>query len=1034
MAMALIGLALLCAVRPASGEEPSEFPPKDEERKELPPDTLTPIKRPERVPDVPPHGESEEPDPKPVEPQPKVLPPDTLIPIKSLRGEGEGEGPKDPPHVPGVTMGEGYDPDGLREVRVMPATGEVLPSPSVGILVKGPEAFVKAATGSYVLMDELGREVDRGTLKSGALKPTENGWWRFEVRTAHAVGVEHILTLTLSRSPAQSVERTTAFRITRDPAWKRWIALVHAPYSGQPWTELSRHGIRGGMGYRMHAERYAELKVAGVPFYVENVARQFLSRYHSQHGLWDETNAKIEKAPGEHTALAREPSFCHGAFGEAYAKELRRHAEHYLGEPVLFFSLAAEPSVTRLSAAGYFDFHPESLREFRRWLERNVYGTLKTLNQYWDTSFSAWDDVTPMTTPEARLRLRDGIHNYAPWCDFRAFMDHVFAKTLKDGANELRKFNPGAQAGITGALGPSAFGGWDWTRLAGALDVVEAYDIGQARALWRDLAPGKPALAMIPLSTQPSLWDDARRSLWNTALDGGPRGALLWDECSREDGKSARVLLDREGRPTSAAETLRPTLRELDGPLGLLLATARRTRPMVGLLYSPASVRLHWLFESDRLHGEAWPNAWARDTSAERRESPQYRLRESWAKILSDLGMPWRFVSSAEVEAGVLSKPDAGFKALVLPRAVALSDAEAEKIRAFAEAGGCVVADACCGHFDEHGRKRKTPALDALFGVNTAREPLTAEPERPLESIQDASEVGHEPLLLAKVGPELPPPYSDKPFWAGTPPPQRFEYRRAPALVRRESGKGCALFLNLNLEGYLRWRLHPDLPRAASARDAVLRLSFAPLLEDLPVDLRASHLPTGTELIWLTLGEGEGAARFLALRRNLQSRLHELGQAGDSNDCFARAEPFTLVLRQPFWTSNMLSDQPSQQNRVLEGTLDPVTPTLFALRSLKSPLPVATAPEDLKAGQALKLEIQPGPGADQAARVYGVRVLGPDGVEREHYSGAWHAPEGKLTVHIPLALNDPVGRWTLLVRDVVTGLESKIVVKVNATE
>jgi len=46
-----------------------------------------------------------------------------------------------------------------------------------------------------------------------------------------------------------------------------------------------------------------------------------------------------------------------------------------------------------------------------------------------------------------------------------------------------------------------------------------------------------------------------------------------------------------------------------------------------------------------------------------------------------------------------------------------LSDAEAAAIRAFAAAGGAVIADTLCGVFDEHGRAREAGALDDLFGV-----------------------------------------------------------------------------------------------------------------------------------------------------------------------------------------------------------------------------------------------------------------------------------------------------------------------------
>lgn len=1033
-------MALAASGALAQGEEPPVPKPKD-----LPPDTLTPIDPPAEKPKpaktakTPPLSKTvkEEQTPKEEKTQTEEkageeTPPPTPPPVKpEIPPADTIEVPKGP-ETPGVAIvpkGMGNTVEGeLRQVRLLPEASDFAPGEPAAFVLRGPDTFLGSAIGTYLLKDESGREVARGTVKLAEAKKAEDGSRRFQVKTDLAVECVHILTLSLVGSDDRRIERSAAFRIPRNAAWDGWITLIDAPYPGGHWHDLAKLGVRGGMAYRMNAERFAALKMAGVPYYVENIARQFLSRYHAERGLWEKTLAELEKNPDAREPLARTPSFCSRAFAEAYAKELQRHAAQYKSECPLFYSLASEPSVTRLAAAYDFDFHPDALQEFRRWLERDAYGTLTALNEYWGTSFKSFAEVVPMTTPEARMRLKDGVHNYAPWVDFRSFQDHLFAKTLREGAAVIRREDPKARAGITGAMGPFAFGGWDWTRLAEALDVVEAYDIGGARALWRDLAPGKPALSMLPLPADPADLQETRRALWTLALDGGPRGAVLWDQAPGPDG--GRVLLDADGKPTPSAKVLAPALRELDGPLGMLTAKLHRSRGGVAILYSPASVRLNWLFEADHLHGDECMKAWGADTSAERRESLQLRLRESWCKLLSDLGLPWRFVSSTQVENGELADPNAGLKAVVLPRACALSDKEAEALKAFANAGGLVVADAFCGRFDEHGRERKKPALDDLFGVSTAHEPFAPEPERMLEGIRERTAQGQEPILAANDAGNLPPPYSDKPHWTGEPPARRCEYREAPVLVRTSAGKGAAVYLNLCLDDYLRWRLHPDAPRASVVRGLLDRMAFASLRAEMPVDLSASTLPVGTELIWYTLGEGPKAVRVLALRRNVQARMHELGQEGDRNEALDHAEPFKLVLREKCWSANLFSDKPGVQSNVLEGTLDPVTPSLYALRKQNSPVPTAVAPVDVKPGDRLAVQVLPGPGADQGPRAYGLRVIGPDGAERTSYGSMCLAPDGKWNAAVPLAYNDPPGTWTFIVRDASTGLESKLAVNV----
>ena len=89
----------------------------------------------------------------------------------------------------------------------------------------------------------------------------------------------------------------------------------------------------------------------------------------------------------------------------------------------------------------------------------------------------------------------------------------------------------------------------------------------------------------------------------------------------------------------------------------------------------------------------------------------QLRLRESWSKLLDDLGLNWHCVSSSQIEKREILKPDSGIKTLVLPRTVALSDREADILHQFVQSGGRIIADAACGKFDEHGKVRARACL-----------------------------------------------------------------------------------------------------------------------------------------------------------------------------------------------------------------------------------------------------------------------------------------------------------------------------------
>ena len=77
------------------------------------------------------------------------------------------------------------------------------------------------------------------------------------------------------------------------------------------------------------------------------------------------------------------------------------------------------------------------------------------------------------------------------------------------------------------------------------------------------------------------------------------------------------------------------------------------------------------------------------------------------------IGLQHRLVSAGQVENGDLVR--AGYRVLILPRTIALSDAAATAIRKFVKVGGTVIADGTPCVFDEHGRQLKTPALANIF-------------------------------------------------------------------------------------------------------------------------------------------------------------------------------------------------------------------------------------------------------------------------------------------------------------------------------
>src|SRR5581483_5754729 len=86
-----------------------------------------------------------------------------------------------------------------------------------------------------------------------------------------------------------------------------------------------------------------------------------------------------------------------------------------------------------------------------------------------------------------------------------------------------------------------------------------------------------------------------------------------------------------------------------------------------------------------------------------------------WENMLRDSGLQFSYISYADV---VQNGIPSGYRVLILPACLCLSDVEARRIRAFVESGGTVIADYMPGLWDQHGKGRPSGgALDDLFGV-----------------------------------------------------------------------------------------------------------------------------------------------------------------------------------------------------------------------------------------------------------------------------------------------------------------------------
>jgi hypothetical protein len=500
-------------------------------------------------------------------------------------------------------------------------------------------------------------------------------------------------------------EATASFIVSPSSgAWSDYQIIMWQQQDRAGYAALKGLGVSGGLvmsdrhdepGSRV-IDQVETMLDADLSWYLENTATDFYSAYHKWSAdrpvNWRflETRRRYWANPQDVAAFTREPSLSDPAWLSMVKNRLSANVRALRRYRPLFYNLGDETGIADLTAFWDFDFSPASLAAMRDWLKAG-YGDLARLNDEWGSTFRSWDEIMPMTTREAVTRADQ---NFAAWGDFKEWMDVAFARALKSGSDAVHAADPEALSAIEGGQIPG-WGGYDYSRLATSVDAMELGDEGGSIEMLRSFNPNA-----VMLTTSFSGGAAGAHRVWRELLRG-TRGLILWDSDHQIVGTDDSVG-DR-GRDAA------PYFREIRNGLGALLINSRRHEDPIGIFYSPASMRIDWLIDRIRT-GEDWSRRNA-DT-----EDEDNRIRVStrnYASAIGHMGLQHRFVSAEQVENGDLAR--AGYRVLILPWAISLSERAAAEIRKFVKEGGTVIADGEPGTFDEHGRRLKTPALADIF-------------------------------------------------------------------------------------------------------------------------------------------------------------------------------------------------------------------------------------------------------------------------------------------------------------------------------
>lgn len=405
--------------------------------------------------------------------------------------------------------------------------------------------------------------------------------------------------------------------------------------------------------------------------------------------------------PYQSQSLVRQPCLDDPAFLVSEQTHLKSMAQIVRDYPALAIGLGEGNA---LSAAGEDVCRcPHCVAAFGEYL-RKQYADLDALEHAWGVRQQNWDNVQIPTEQQARESKR-----YAPWIDFRMFMDSVFTNAHANARAVLRTTDPRARCGVAAAPADELFAGFDWNTMASRLDLVAV--------------PGDKRLVNIARSAR------AATSITAVQMPVGMTGnAEQWLPWFSTLHRAQAVWL-----PESMAGTAHVPLSVALDPMGHLVPFAPQfTAETAALRNGFAKL---WLKSTPQRaaiaiytsRSSAWLNHVENQFSATSADAER-----EYVNALSALGYTFDFVSAEKIAKGGLSP----YRVLILPMARALGDAEVHAIQSFASTGGCVIADVAPAAFNEHGIPRETPPLAELFGVRYTNPSAAAAPTTALVELK----------------------------------------------------------------------------------------------------------------------------------------------------------------------------------------------------------------------------------------------------------------------------------------------------------
>jgi hypothetical protein len=618
-----------------------------------------------------------------------------------------------------------------------------------------------------------------------------------------------------------------------------------------------------------------------------------------------------------------------------------------------------------------------NLPYFRDYLRGRYANDIQRLNKSWGTSLASFDQVTlEMCSTET---IQKSSAPPTRWADLYRASEIAASDYIQLMSKAAKEAVPGAAVGLSGTQDSTATGGLDWWRIMQTSGSSYTYGGSSVRQIQSFAQPGTKLFRW----SYPTLSNTLRaaRDPWRDMFDGCA-GYVHY-------GGGYSELFGPDYRPHPVAPVVQQQITEIRSGPARLLRGARLEDFDIATLYSPNSYRAWRYLNMTRGVAE-----FINDELI------------SISKAMVDQRMNDTVVSYRQLETGEVTLPR--YRALFLPGAAAMSDAEVQGVKKFVEAGGLVIADVRPGMFDENCKERSTGPLDEVFGIA----PATSAPTLKTATLTSPEEFGITNKITVRAGETDLRLGSDATALTTV----QIDQSQAPALVTHRFGKGTAVLLNFACPDYCRYRGGgyggevEIITQSASARGFdVLLASLLRKQRDIQpcgdvLDTQGRRAPVDRLYTYQ-----DGAAWYFAF-------LMPSGPNGEaqSNGIFKATKEGWVYDVRKHQLLGRAGSVPMTMN-FAQGAVLAVLPYEVDRLSLK-------APARATVGSSVELQLRvTAKSGDVGRHVLAITLVRPDGSIQDCDRFTVDAPAGVATARWSSALNDPTGVWKVRAIDAISG-------------